>query len=68
MMVGGVSKPSTRRPHSSFTEKEAGPRMVSKPRGRSQVEAASKSASAMIWSFSHSKKPKKPTWSPWIWL
>ena len=35
--VGGVSYPRTSRPHSSLVEKEAGPRMTSSPRARSQA-------------------------------
>ena len=41
MSAGGVSKPSTSRPHSSFTENEAGPRRTSWPRSRHHSAAAS---------------------------
>jgi hypothetical protein len=63
--VGGASKPSTSRPHSSLVEKLAGPRIIVRPRARSQEEAASNSAAAVSASSSASKKPKKPTASPW---
>ena len=38
--VGGVSKPSTSSPHSSFTENDAGPRSTSWPLPRHQSAAA----------------------------
>jgi hypothetical protein len=65
MIIGGESKPSMRSPHSSLVEKFIGPRTALMPRSRSQSSARAISASAAAGSSSHSKKPKKPTLSPW---
>ena len=67
MSVGGVSKPSTRRPHSSFTEKEAGPAQHVVALARGTMPPPRRAAR---WRRpgrrSHSKKPKKPTLSSWV--
>ena len=39
-MVLGVSYPATRRPQSSFTENDAGPRSTGSPRAATQAPAA----------------------------
>ena len=47
-------------PHSWFVDGFIGPRIVSRPRSRSQPSAAAKSAAAASGSSLHSKNPKEP--------
>jgi hypothetical protein len=65
MMTGAESKPSTSRPHSSFTDGFMGPRGRDMPTPRAQARTASMRSRLTEGSSTDSKNPKKAVPGPW---